>query len=84
MMSSVRWKRFWPRVDATSPTSRCRERRDAEGVTEGTSDITAEADNLEELGLSLIEMPGIVEAGMAAMTLNTFALDNCGFSTGGN
>lgn len=49
-----------------------------------TADIAAEASSLEDFGLRLNDVPGVAEAGTAGLALNEFAMDTCGFATGGN
>lgn len=51
--------------------------------TEGTGDLAADSSSLEDFGSKLTSNPDVLEAGQAGETLNTFAEENCGFSTGG-
>jgi hypothetical protein len=49
--------------------------QDAAGAAEGTT-------NLSELATAILELPNVNEAAEAGMMLNTYAEENCGFSTG--
>ncbi|HWJ97123.1 MAG TPA: hypothetical protein VNQ33_03120 [Acidimicrobiales bacterium] len=53
-------------------------------VTETTAETAADSTGLMDFSAKLLDQPGIMEAGAAGFALNTFAEDNCGFSTGGN
>jgi hypothetical protein len=52
--------------------------------TATTGDVAAEASSVEDLGLALLDLPGITESGQAALELNDYATETCGFSTGNN
>lgn len=52
--------------------------------TDGFADVAADATSLEDLSSASVNIDGIVEAGQAGLSLNTFAEAECGFSTGGN
>lgn len=54
------------------------------GVTETTAETAADSTDLMDFSSKLLAQPGIMEAGTAGFTLNEFAEENCGFSTGGN
>ena len=53
-------------------------------VTETTADTAAGSSDLMDFSTKLLDQPGIMEAGASGLALNTFAEENCGFSTGGN
>ena len=52
-------------------------------VTAPTADLAASSTSLTDFGGKLAAMPGLVEAGQAALTLDAFAQETCGFSVGG-
>lgn len=52
-------------------------------ITDGTSELAASSTDLADFGGKLAALPGLLEAGQAGLTLNTFAESTCGFSTGG-
>lgn len=49
--------------------------QEAASAAEGTT-------NIGELATAILELPNVAEAGAAGMALNTYAEENCGFSTG--
>jgi hypothetical protein len=53
-------------------------------VTEKTAEFAAESSDISELSDKLLALPDIEEAGDAGLRLNTFAEEQCGFSTSGN
>lgn len=53
-------------------------------VTETTAETARDSSDLTDFSGKLLAQPGIMEAGESGFALNTFAEENCGFSTGGN
>jgi hypothetical protein len=50
--------------------------------TEAAAEASKDANDLGELVTAILGLPGVMEAGQAGLTLNSYAEENCGFSTG--
>ena len=53
-------------------------------VTAPAAELAASSTDLMDFGSQLLDVPGMVEATEAAVTLDAFARETCGVSTGGN
>jgi hypothetical protein len=52
--------------------------------TASTADTAADATSVEDFGFAMLDLPGVMEGGAAALEVNTYAEETCGFSTGNN
>ena len=50
--------------------------------TEASAEIIEESDGIGEFIPKILELPNVMEAGSAGLALNSYAEENCGFSTG--
>jgi hypothetical protein len=50
--------------------------------TEAAAEASEDANDLGELVTAILGLPAVMEAGQAGVSLNTYAEENCGFSTG--
>ncbi len=53
-------------------------------VTAPAAELAASSTDLMDFGTKLLDVPGMTEAAGAAVTLDAFAQETCGVSTGGN
>jgi hypothetical protein len=52
--------------------------------TASTADTAADATSVEDFGFAMLDLPGVMEGGAAALEVNAYAEETCGFSTGNN
>jgi hypothetical protein len=50
--------------------------------TEESAGVIEEAEGIDDFIPKILELPNVVEAGSAGLELNSYAEENCGFSTG--
>jgi hypothetical protein len=50
--------------------------------TQAAAAAAEDTDNLSELGTAILGLPNVNAAAEAGLELNTYAEENCGFSTG--